>query len=99
MKEDYDSYPEALEECGLKLLSERRSDLCLKFARKCVKIDKTSDIFPTNDINRLTRVSEKYKVEPAATDRLRLSAIPFMQRLLNSQIKEKMSQKLIILGA
>ena len=43
------------------------------------------DIFPLNDEVRVTRISEKYKVTKANTDRLAKSAIPYMQRLLNSQ--------------
>ena len=84
LRDDYISYEVALKTCGLKTLSERRADLCLSFANKCIRNEKTKDIFPLNDEVRQTRVSEKFKVTKANTDRLAKSAIPFMQRLLNS---------------
>ena len=57
-------------QCNLKTLSERRSDLCLKFAKKCVKNEKTRDIFQMNDKVRNNRVTEKFVVtQPIQTDR------------------------------
>ena len=44
--EMYVGYSEALEMCGLKLLSDRRKDRCLDFARKCLKHPKNSRLFP-----------------------------------------------------
>jgi hypothetical protein len=85
LRDQYTSYEDALQLCNLKTLSDRRSGLCLSFAKKCVKNAKTQDIFPLNDRVRTTRISEKYKVTKANTDRLAKSAIPYMQRLLNSQ--------------
>ena len=85
LKDRYTSYEEALTQTNLKTLSERRSDLCLKFANKCVKNEKTRDIFPTNEKARNTRVTEKFYVTKAKTERLAKSAVPFMQRLLNSR--------------
>ena len=83
MKNEYVSYDNALKQCNLKLLSERRANLCLSFAKKCVKYEKTKDIFPLNEKARTTRVTEKYVVTSANTNRLAVSAVPFMQRLLN----------------
>ena len=85
LRDQYISYEDALQLCNLKTLSDRRSGLCLSFAKKCVKNEKTLDMFPLNDGVRTTRISEKYKVTKANTDRLAKSAIPYMQRLLNSQ--------------
>ena len=84
LKDKYVGYEDALRQCNLKSLGERRSDLCLKFAKKCVKNEKTRDMFPINDKARNTRVTEKFFVTKAKTDRLAKSAVPFMQRLLNS---------------
>ena len=42
----YTSYSGALEMTGLKLLSERREDRCLEFAKKCIKHPKNSRLFP-----------------------------------------------------
>ena len=75
---------EALDSCNLKTLSERRTELALRFAKKCVQNPKTSDIFPLKNPQRRTRVTEKFEVTIANTRRLAKSAIPFMQKLLNN---------------
>ena len=89
LKEHYTSYDSALKICGLETLKARRTHLCLSFAKKCVKNMKTQDIFPMNTSENKTRWHEKYEVTFAFTDRLRNSAIPYMQRLLNASEKEK----------
>ena len=87
LKEDYISYSNALEKTGLKTLFERRSVLCLKFAKSCLKNQEMKKIFPLNPVNYdiLTRFREKFKVTQARTERLRNSAVPYMQRLLNQE--------------
>ena len=80
----YTTYEEALKTCNLKSLSERRSELSLRFAKKCVKNPRTADIFPLHNPIRRTRITEKFEVTSANTERLAKSAIPFMQRLLNN---------------
>ena len=85
LKERYQDYNHALKFVGLATLFERREKLCLKFATQCVKNDKMADMFPLNVKTVNTREHEKYYVQPAFTDRLKLSAIPYMQRLLNKK--------------
>ena len=83
--QDSSSYEDALSDLNLMSLKERRQQLCLKFARRCQKFEKSKDMFPLNDPNsHYTRSHEKVKVNFADTDRLRDSAIPQMQRLLNA---------------
>ena len=65
-------------------LPERRDELCLRFAKKCTKSEKTSDMFPLKPVFSDRKPREKYQVCNALTDRLRDSAIPYMQRLLNA---------------
>ena len=84
LRDSYITYEEALKTCNLKSLSERRSELSLRFAKKCIKNPKTSDIFPLHNPIRRTRITEKFEVTSANTERLAKSAIPFMQRLLNN---------------
>ena len=84
LSSNYTNYEDALQSCKLKTLSERRSELSLKFAKKCIKNPKTADIFPLNNPQRRTRLTEKFEVTHANTVRLARSAVPFMQRLLNS---------------
>ena len=85
----YTTYADALKWTGLDTLSARRSQLCLNFARKCPKKDKTKSMFPLNKTDVNTRNREHYKVTSAKTDRLARSAIPYMQRLLNANHKRK----------
>ena len=66
-------------------LEDRREILCLKFAKKCLKNPKTKNIFPENErIHHMqTRNPEKYVVQHANTERLKKSAVIYMQNLLN----------------
>ena len=87
----YVSYDNALKVLKLQSLKERREDLCLKFADKCLQVPKLSRMFPKNphghDMNK--RSSECFQVKRGLTTRLRNSAIPYMQRLLNKKEKRK----------
>ena len=87
----YVSYDNALKVLNLQSLKERREDLCLKFADKCLQVPKFSRMFPRNphghDMNK--RNSECFQVKRGLTTRLRNSAIPYMQRLLNKKEERK----------
>ena len=83
LKEDYEDYESALNLTGLQTLKERRTYLCKQFAIKCTQNEKTREMFPLNPSSLDSRHFEKYFVQHAATSRLRDSAIPYMQRLLN----------------
>ena len=52
---------------------------------KCTKSEKAKDMFPTRvkQHQMQTRDEEKFMVQQANTERLKNSAIPHMQRLLN----------------
>jgi hypothetical protein len=78
------TYADALKLTGLETLSARRAKLCLSFAKKCTKSDKTSFMFPEKETIVKTRHHEKFVVAAARTDRYAKSAIPYMQRLLNA---------------
>ena len=79
----------ALEKTDLESLVERREKLCLKFAKSCIKNETVRDMFPLNpaDYSVETRDREIYHVTMAHKERLRRSAIPYMQRLLNANVK------------
>ena len=85
LKGDYISYENALKITSLPRLSDRRTQLCKTFAIKCTKNRKTGDMFPLNKNPSKIRNPEKYEVTYANTDRLAKSAIPYMQKLLNSR--------------
>ena len=59
----------------------------INFAKKCVKNLATRDIFPLNPSDVDTRQPEKYNIVHARIDRLAKSAIPYMARLLNANVK------------
>ena len=80
----YLSYDQALSLTGLETLHERRQFLCLTFARKVFKSNRTEQWFlPSNSTRNLRNnricLEPKYK-----TDRYRNSTIPFLTRLLNT---------------
>ena len=87
LKDEYQSYNEALEKLNLQNLSDRRQMLARRFAEKCLKSDRFKDLFPLNDNTIDVRNDEKFFVKFAHTDRLRDSSIPAMQRLLNKKVK------------
>ena len=84
MDDEYVSYSNALQITGLSSLKERRAVLSLNFAKKCTEKQETKSMFPLNSSSKETRKKEKYRVTPARTSRLAKSAIPLMQRQLNS---------------
>ena len=86
LKEDYKNYDEALDTLMLCRLSERREKMCLKFAKNCEKNELTKDLFPLNPTSGPgTRSRDKYQVLHTNTDRLKDSAVPYLQRLLNKK--------------
>ena len=85
LQEQYEDYPQALKFVGLQTLEERRTHLSRNFAKNCVKNKKMPHMFPLNPNHSNTRAHEKFFVQHASTDRLRDSAIPYMQRLLNAK--------------
>ena len=77
LKENYISYENALTRTGLDCLFDRREQLCLKFAKACLKNSNMKDMFPLNkDYQQNTRNKEKYEVIFATKGRLQKSAIP-----------------------
>ena len=88
MSDAYLNYENALQKLNLETLDQRRMQLCEKFAKSCLKSTYTSNMFPVNvqyNQDRIQKQSENYKVQFARTERLKVSAIPYMQRLLNSE--------------
>ena len=66
LKDRYTSYEMALDTLKLKNLKSRREDLCLRFAKKALKLEKTKTMFPLN-ANPMSK--EKYVVQFASTSR------------------------------
>ena len=87
----YTNYVTALDVMKLQSLEERRKSLCLKFARKCLQVDKFKSMFPkkANLHSMQKRHCDKFKVKDTWTMRYEKSAIPYMQKLLNIEAKQK----------
>ena len=79
LKDQYQSYRNALQILDLENLSQRRTKLCKKFALNSLKFAKSKDMFPLDE----GRNKKKFKVDFTRHSRLLNSAIPQMQRLLN----------------
>ena len=87
LAEKYQNYENALNILELETLEDRRKNLCLEFAKKCLKNEKMKSLLCENEnIHQMkTRKREKFKVNHAKTSRLMNSPIIYMQRLLNEQ--------------
>ena len=85
LQEKYINYKNALNHLNIESLEDRREEICLNFAKKCVKNNKLKSMFPLNDKNHPMelRENETYKVQFAHNERLKKSSIIYMQRLLN----------------
>ena len=85
LKEKYKDYSSALSELNLETLSKRREMLCLRFAKKCLKLNKFKNMFPLNEKYHVMkqRKARKFKQNQSHTERYLKSSIPYMQSLLN----------------
>ena len=85
MGNKYQGYEQALKLLKLDSLKERRLKMALKFAKRSLKLENFSTLFPLSEPNHLMsmRNPEKYVVNISKTERHKRSAVPFLQRLLN----------------
>ena len=83
--ERYSGYKKSLDKLEMETLNDRRDQLCLEFAKSCVKNPKFSDMFPKNTKTHTmeTRNPETFNVNHANNERFRKSPIIYMQHLLN----------------
>ena len=81
------SYKEGLKKLSLPTLKQRREHLCARFAIKCLRSNRFKTMFKRNirNHNMKLRYIKKYKEANIRTNRLYNSAIPYMQRYLNSE--------------
>ena len=49
LEDKYHNYGDALSSLRLKSLKDRRDELCLKFAKNCLKVEKFKKFFPINN--------------------------------------------------
>ena len=97
LKEKYNNYNHALNYLDLPTLKERRNDLCLSFAKKCLSNNKTKNLFPPNKRTHIMtpRSIAPFQVYKANTERFKNSPIIFMQNILNSEVKRKLEQDIL----
>ena len=87
------NYKTSLLNLNLQELPERRETLCVNFAKRTTQNKKMRHMFPNRKELRSAkrRHTELYHVKNAKKERLKNSAIPYMQNLLN---KENNQQRL-----
>ena len=87
----YTNYNDGLQKLRLKKLNKRRENICLNFAKKCLKNEKVKNFFKENkNLHRMNKKSKPYfKERFSKTKRFEESAIPYMTRLLNNEYKKK----------
>ena len=95
--DSYESYNQSIDILGVEKLSDRRSKLCLNFAKRSEKHPKYSNWFhpaeetvpPTMSTRSDIPIATKYTPVPFRTDRFNDSPIPFLTELLNKHYSEK----------
>ena len=87
----YLNYNDGLQKLRLKKLNLRRQNICLNFAKKCLKNNKVKHFFNENyKIHKMNKRSKNiFKEKRSRTKRFQQSAIPYMTRLLNNDCKKK----------
>ena len=85
LEKEYISYSHALETVELETLSDRRLELCIKFAQKSQKHPKFSKWFCINENEGMETRSIKTTLKPVQhrTDRYGKSPLAYLTRLLN----------------
>ena len=65
--------------------------MALNFAKKSLKLENFSKLLPLNESKRVMnrRNPERFAVYQSRFERHRVSAVPFLQRLLNEVLKSK----------
>ena len=91
MGKSYTTYKAGLEYLNLLTLDRRRENLCVNFAKKCIKTEKAKKLFLLkNSMHKMTtRNKQKFKVFKQNTKRYQKSSIPFMRKLLNHEYQQK----------
>ena len=78
------SYEQTLEKTNLDLLKDRREFLTKKFALQAVDDARHNEMFQPKIHNVNTRLKSKYQEYFCETNRLKMSAVPYITRMLNN---------------
>ena len=92
LKEKYESYQNALKVLELETLEERRNELAIKFAKKCLTNPKMKHLFPpSKGTHTMKQRNHKiFHVIHANTESMQHSLIVYMLNLLNTEARQKM---------
>ena len=87
----YLNYNDGLQKLRLKKLNLRRQNICLNFAKKCLKNNKVKHFFKESyKIHKMNKRSKNiFKVKMSRTKRFQQSAIPYMTKLLNNDYEKR----------
>lgn len=84
----YNSYCDALKQCSMTSLNDRREEHCLKFAQGLNSNIRTNHLLPPTRFQchgRTLRNSNNLSQLPAKTERFKNSPVPYFISLLNNQ--------------
>ena len=95
---DYQDYTAACQTLKIQTLDHRRTNICLKFALKCLASEKFKHMFKPNRLAFNLRDPDKFDVPFAITTRYKDSPKVFLTRLLNDYFKNKNSWEARLLG-
>ena len=87
LKDDYKNYESALKSLNIDSLKDRREKLCVRFAKKCLKLENMKKLFPLKKTKHFMkkRKFEKYLINNINTERYKRSAVPYMKKMLNEE--------------
>ena len=85
------NYTKSLKALNMKTLENRRSELCLNFAKKAHNSEKFRTWFANNDSKYCKTRSEKnvLKLVKTRTQKYKKSAIPYLTNILNNYLKSQ----------
>ena len=94
-KEKYLNYSKSLEDLDIESLSQRRLQLAKRFSQNCLNNEKTKKLFILNKSSHTmnTRKKNKYEVIKCTKERLKRSAVPFLQKTINDLEHQKKYEK------
>ena len=95
---DYQDYTTACQTLNVQTLDHRRTNICLKFALKCLSNEKFTHMFKAKRLPVNMRDPEKFEVPFAITTRYKNSPKVYLTRLLNDYFKNKNSWESRLLG-
>ena len=87
------SYKEGLRILNIQSLDTRRTNLCLRFAKNCLKNEKMKDLFPVKKyaLKMKIRRQNQFRTKKYRTAKMTKSSLPYMRALLNEENEKKVS--------